>query len=65
VTGAELRALEDAGVLTAREAEAIFLHDVKGLSYRQIALGSGVAMQTVFAQAKRGHEKIRARKEAA
>lgn len=64
--GADLDGLVARGVLTRLEADAIFLHDVKGLSYRAIGLASGRSMQTVFGQAKRGHEKILVwRKEAA
>lgn len=63
---AELTALQTAGVITAKEAEAIHLHDTKGLSYLQIGLALGLARQTVHERARRGHEKIRqARKEAA
>lgn len=63
---AELTALQTAGVITAKEAEAIHLHDVKGLSYQEIGLGLGKARQTIHERVRRGHEKIRqARKEAA
>lgn len=66
MTQADLTNLVHAGIITRREAQAIHLHDTKGLSYQEIALALGVARQTVHERARRGHEKIRqARKEAA
>jgi len=68
VTQAELAGLVADGVLTSREADAIFLHDVKGLSYRAIGLGLPVPVsaQAVHQRCRRGHDKIRLwRKEAA
>jgi DNA-directed RNA polymerase specialized sigma24 family protein len=58
-----LQALTAAGTITAKEAEAIHLHDIKGLSYRQIAGGLGVTMQTIHDRVKRGHAKINQAKE--
>jgi DNA-directed RNA polymerase specialized sigma24 family protein len=62
----ELEGLVASGVLTRKEAEAIWLHDVKGLSYQEIGLALRKARQTIHERRRRGHEKIlRARKEAA
>jgi DNA-directed RNA polymerase specialized sigma24 family protein len=66
MTRADLDTLVAARVITPREAEAIHLHDTKGMSYRQIALGLDVTVSVVYDRVKRGHQKIkRARQEAA
>lgn len=61
MTRSELDGLVAAGVLTVLEADAIFLHDVKGLSYRQIGLGLPVPVtaQAVHQRCRRGHDKLR------
>ena len=62
----DLTQLQHAGVITEREAQAIHLHDVKGMTYWQIGLALGLARQTVHERVRRGHEKIeRHTKEAA
>lgn len=66
MTRDQLTQLETAGTITKLEAEYLWLHDIKGLSYRQIGLAKNVAGQTVHERCRRAHAKIaRARKDAA
>lgn len=47
-----------AGTITEREYQALHLHHIKHLSYRQIAAGLGLSLSTVADRVRRAHQKI-------
>lgn len=64
MTRDELQALTNAGTITQHEADALWLHDTKGLSLRQIALGQNVSHTTIHSRLQSARRKLAERKAA-